>query len=519
MRSYRIRVQDAGCCSRESPPTGSSLTASPDKLSSRLILFMSIVSLCGGSAPQRHSWRPSRRIFWRLLIKAPIGAVPAATSCSVRRDHMVPSLQAPDPVGSGSRVWIRQKAYPPRFKPKHIRTTLTARPLGSHAAACSRLPPSAFMSRGRIAVIELHIVQSHDSDPKLERCARGSRDNPPCTSCVGLGLCVSPTPGKGLKGFLGSQLCGRVGVVTPEAAERPRERSEAGIRLPFGVVGGSYLAAAPLVRHSRLTTKRKGGVGKKLSDGWSCNFAVGCTHACPFCYVDGIHKRFGKGRYGDAVLQRWGDYLLIPSNLDEAIEETPWERWEGEEVMMSSTHDPYLPKLAEAARKILEHALPAGVRVCLQTRSFLVTKDFALLQEYRDQVRLQVSIATMNRELARLIEPRVPPPETRVQVLRLARQAGLDIGVILAPILPPVRIRPDVPADIRDMVEHLEDLAPNHVYGECLHVRGQNLRLLEQALGETVRVTPGFDKGIAKTFHEELRKSRLHGTWWYEHRG
>lgn len=288
------------------------------------------------------------------------------------------------------------------------------------------------------------------------------------------------------------------------------------IRLPAGVTGGTYKISAPLIRQSRLTSRSNGGVGKQLSDGWCLNFAVGCSHACPFCYVDEIHKRFGRGRYGDAVLQKWGDYLLTPENLDEAIERTPWKRWAGKEAMMSSTHDPYLPKLAASARKILEHALPAGVQICLQTRSFLVTKDFDILAEYPEQLRLQVSIATMDRDFARLIEPRVPPPQARVEILRQARDAGIPTGVILAPIFPPTAAKPDAIADLQAMAEVLEDIEPEHIYGESLHVRGQNLRLLEAALGERVRLTPGFDRGVAKVFHEELRKSGLKGTWWYE---
>ena len=285
-------------------------------------------------------------------------------------------------------------------------------------------------------------------------------------------------------------------------------------KLPTGVVGGTYRISSPLIRPSRLTSKSNGGVGKQLSDGWCLNFAVGCTHACPFCYVDEIHKRFGRGRYGDAVLQRWGNYLLVPENIDEAIKATPWERWAGKEAMMSSTHDPYLPTLASTAREILEHALPAGVEICLQTRSFLVTKDLDLLAQHPDQVRLQVSIATMNRDFARLIEPRVPPPEARIEVIRRAREAGLAIGVILAPIFPPTHMRPDVMGDIQAMAEALEDIQPEHVYGETLHARGQNLQLMEKALGEQIRLTPGFDRGIAKVFHEELRRSGLRGTWW-----
>lgn len=289
------------------------------------------------------------------------------------------------------------------------------------------------------------------------------------------------------------------------------------IRLPAGVVGGTYRISVPLIRASKLTSRDRGGVGKQLSDGYSLNYCVGCSHGCDFCYVDEIHKRFGRARYGDAVLQRWGDYLLVPENLDEAIELTPWERWAGKEVMMSSTHDPYLPKLAGYARRILEHALPAGVRICLQTRSFLVTKDLDLLARYPGQIRLQVSISTMNRDLARFIEPRVPPPEARFTILEKARDANVETGVILAPIFPPVAVRPDVPEDLKEMIERLEDLVPEHIYGESLHIRGQNLKLIEEDLGEPVRVTPGFDRGIARTFYAELRKSGLRGTWWYEH--
>ncbi len=290
------------------------------------------------------------------------------------------------------------------------------------------------------------------------------------------------------------------------------------VRVPSGVEEGTYEISVPLIRPSKLTSRARGGVGKNLSEGWNLNFAVGCTHACPFCYVDPIHKRFGVQRYGEIVRKRWGDYFLAPSNLDDAIEKTPWERWKGREVMMSSTHDPYLPKLAEGARKILSRALPARVRFCLQTRSCLVLKDFDILTEYSDQVRLQVSVATMNRDLARLIEPRVPPPERRLDVLRKAKAAGLRTGVIIAPIFPKLQIRPDVRTDLREIAEALAGIRPDHIYGESLHVRGENLRLTEENLGQPLHVDPVFDRSASEIFHEELKRAGLKGVWWPESR-
>jgi len=288
------------------------------------------------------------------------------------------------------------------------------------------------------------------------------------------------------------------------------------IRVPQDVLEGVYTISWPLIRPSKLTTRENGGVGKDLSEGWNLNFAVGCTHACPFCYVDAIHKRFGVQRYGSLVLNRWGDYFLIPSNLEEAIVRTPWARWRGQEVMMSSTHDPYLPKLAVHARRILRRALEAGVRICLQTRSYLVVNDLDLLAEYRDQVRLQVSVATMSRELARCIEPRVPPPERRLDVLKRAKDAGLRVGIILAPVFPPVAERPDVEEDLNMIAERLASIHPDHIYGESLHVRGENLRLIEQRLGHPLSMPPSFDRAVREVFHRALRRFGLSGTWWPE---
>lgn len=54
------------------------------------------------------------------------------------------------------------------------------------------------------------------------------------------------------------------------------------VRVPSTVVEGTYHCSPPLIRPSKLTSKENGGVGKDLSQGWNLNFAVGCTHACPF---------------------------------------------------------------------------------------------------------------------------------------------------------------------------------------------------------------------------------------------
>jgi len=275
----------------------------------------------------------------------------------------------------------------------------------------------------------------------------------------------------------------------------------------------------PLVKPSRLTLRSADGVGKNLSDGWAVNFAVGCSFGCPFCYVDYIWKGYGRAKFGPVVDLRWGDYLLLPNNLDEAIRATPWERWSDVEVLMSSTHDPFLPQLVEGAMKILEAALPRKVRFCIQTRSPLAARSIPILKRYREQVRLQVSIATMDRQFSRLIEPRVSSPEARLNLLRKAKEAGLKVGVIIAPVFPPVPQRPDWRSDMEEIFRELVDIEPDFVYGESLHIRGMNVVYLKEVLGVEInhKELSKLDQEAGRLFKVLTKRYKLRGTWWYEY--
>lgn len=276
----------------------------------------------------------------------------------------------------------------------------------------------------------------------------------------------------------------------------------------------TYHGTPPLIRPSRLTTVDRGGVGKDLSDGWCLNFAVGCTHGCPFCYMGSIHKRFGPSRFGEAVSGGWGSYILVPDNMADLLERTQWKRWKGREVMLSSSHDPYLPELVDATRTILERALDAGVRFCIQTRSTLVVKDKDLLERYRDQVRVQMSIATMSDELSSIIEPRVPPPAARIETMGELKSAGITIGVIVAPVFPSVPQRPDVGRDLAEIARALQSVGVDRVFGESLHRRGANIALTSAGLGLDLTLESDFDERVGDMFMDAMGRSGLRGEWW-----
>ncbi|MEB3773921.1 MAG: radical SAM protein [Desulfurococcales archaeon] len=268
--------------------------------------------------------------------------------------------------------------------------------------------------------------------------------------------------------------------------------------IPRGVVVARYKIRPPLVKRSGIT-------------GWAINYAVGCTHACPFCYVDSIHRRYPRRGLEDLIAgNRWGQYLAIPSNLWEAIRQTPWWRWRGRDVFMSSSHDPYMPPLAVWARRILERALPAGINVILHTRSILYKRDLDLLERYKDNLRIHASIATLSR-LYKVLEPRAPPPRVRIKVLKEAGARGIRVGASVSPILPPNRFNRDVYEDLLEIAGLLAEAGVYIVYGEPLHPRGLNLELLREVLGD-LRLR-GWDRVAEKLFTQAMEEYGLNAVW------
>jgi DNA repair photolyase len=270
-----------------------------------------------------------------------------------------------------------------------------------------------------------------------------------------------------------------------------------------------------VVRRSSLSADKS---GKGLSDGWVINFAVGCSHGCLFCYVDRIWRLHAANKHSPlygAELGEWGQYLYVPPDLEEQIRRTPWHRWSGRRILMSSTHDPYLPELYwpnKWPRRILEAALPHGVEFTILTRSALPTQDFDLYVKYRSQITLMSSIPTLDDAFAKATEPRAPPPGARLAMLKKAKELGMSIGVVVAPII----ARPGWKESLERLFNALAELEPDVVFGESLHARGLNLARLKAA-GVEVRVGPAADREAGRVFERLLREYGLRGVYWYEY--
>src|SRR4030095_15612638 len=122
----------------------------------------------------------------------------------------------------------------------------------------------------------------------------------------------------------------------------------------------------------------------------------------------------------------------------------------GEVVVVGTATDPYQPaeRRFRVTRGVLETlAGHRGVSIVIITKSPLITRDVDVLCRIteRSSVTVHLSLITMRRDLARLIEPRAPTPGARIRAIARLRSAGIDVGINVMPVLRGITDNPAPP--------------------------------------------------------------------------
>jgi DNA repair photolyase len=189
---------------------------------------------------------------------------------------------------------------------------------------------------------------------------------------------------------------------------------------------------------------------------WTINPYRGCEYGCRYCYARYTHEFMG--------LPRWEDfeekiYVKRDAARILARELTPG-RLHGQSIALGTATDPYQPaeRRFRVTRSLLSVMTQASdLRLSITTKSDLVTRDIDLLRRIalRNSLQVNLTVTTLDRRLARILESRAPTPELRLKALRTLREAGLVAGVTLSPILPDL-------TDDRDTLEAVIAAAHEH---------------------------------------------------------
>lgn len=166
------------------------------------------------------------------------------------------------------------------------------------------------------------------------------------------------------------------------------------------------------------------------------NVYRGCEHGCAYCYARPTHDYLGWNSGLDFETK-----ILVKRRAPALLRnELASPKWKPQLVAFSGVTDCYQPcerhfRLTRACLEVMaEFRNPVGI----VTKSFLVTRDRDLFADFVrwNGVSVYVTITSLNADLAGRLEPRAARPEFRLRAIRQLAEAGVPVGVMVAPIIP-----------------------------------------------------------------------------------
>jgi len=201
---------------------------------------------------------------------------------------------------------------------------------------------------------------------------------------------------------------------------------------------------------------------------WTINPYRGCEFACKYCYARYTHE-FMELRDGVDFERK----IYIKQNAAELLRQELRRVNPGEEIALGTATDPYQPieRRLEVTRAILEElSRHAGLELGIVTKSNLVLRDIDVLQRIAEnnQIFVNVTITTLNVDLARILEPRAPRPDLRMETVRKLNLEGVNAGVICAPVIPGIT---DSPRDLEALVRATAEAGGKYIYANPLFLK------------------------------------------------
>ncbi|SHO60108.1 DNA repair photolyase [Pseudoxanthobacter soli DSM 19599] len=197
--------------------------------------------------------------------------------------------------------------------------------------------------------------------------------------------------------------------------------------------------AAPVrteVREERARSAITRNTSPDIGFDRSLNAYRGCEHGCIYCYARPYHSYVGLSPGLDFETK-----LYAKSNVAEVLErELAAPGYVARTLALGTATDPYQPIERERrlTRAVLEVMERTGHPVAITTKSALVTRDIDILSRLaaRGLAKVALSVTTLDRRLARSMEPRASTPEKRLDAIRQLTEAGVPTAVMVAPVIP-----------------------------------------------------------------------------------
>ncbi|HEV2507321.1 MAG TPA: PA0069 family radical SAM protein [Mesorhizobium sp.] len=168
----------------------------------------------------------------------------------------------------------------------------------------------------------------------------------------------------------------------------------------------------------------------------SINPYRGCEHGCVYCFARPTHAFMGLS----AGLDFEAKLFAKPDAARLLDKELSKEGYQPRTIAIGTNTDPYQPieRQYRIMREVLEVLEARGHPVGIVTKSALVTRDIDILSRMAERglAKVALSVTTMDRMIARTMEPRASTPTKRLEAIRQLSDAGIPASVMVAPIVP-----------------------------------------------------------------------------------
>ena len=238
---------------------------------------------------------------------------------------------------------------------------------------------------------------------------------------------------------------------------------------PYNKYSAEYVGEPPPTKleiFEEVATKKM--ITKAFASDWeggwryTVNCYRGCVHGCTYCFARQYHEYLGYGAGTDFETK-----IVVKPNAPKILrEELKKSRTKMPHIDFSFATDPYLPLEAnyELTRQCLQICAEFGVPVGVITKSPLVTRDIDVLSKLNN-IFVCFSLPFLTKEKSNPFEPYTPVPEARFRAMETIANAGIPVGIGIAPVIPGYN-----ESDIPKLLERAKKAGASHAFMSMLHL-------------------------------------------------
>jgi DNA repair photolyase len=240
---------------------------------------------------------------------------------------------------------------------------------------------------------------------------------------------------------------------------------------------------------------------------WTLNPYRGCTHGCHYCFARRYHVQFELN-----ASDEFASVILVKHNIVEVLQrELDRPSWTRAHVAVGTATDPYQP--IEGHYKLTRGSIQALTRgrtpFGLVTKGPMVVRDIDVLQEHARAAActIYMSVPTVDDDAWRTLEPGTAPPLQRLRAVRELVDAGINAGVLMAPIVPGFSSsRSKLEATIKAIADHGARFAGCNVMYLQEGTRTHFLAFIER---EFPSMRPRFEKLYQKKYPPDAYRKEV----------